>query len=356
MRTRSLGLAAALVALVACGDNGGQAPDAPGNAGTDPIELGFGPYTIPAETEVTDQCVQISLNNETDLYVNAVELTTGAGFHHSNWFYVPQTIFDGDNASDSGDGTYTCADRGFSEPAAAIFGGVLFAQSTQAPHEVQQFPEGVVIHIPAHYKLVAQIHLLNPTEQDLQLTPSITLTPIAESDVTTKLSAISFEDHALGLPPNAQSSFSVDCDLSQASQNATGGPPDFKIYYALAHYHSLGTGMKVEALKDDDTTAATIYSTENHIGDALGGMIAPAFDMTGYSHLKFECDYYNDRSDTVRWGVGDQEMCVFLAFSDSKFNWGGGATMDGPPGDPTDVNGVQSFTHECTVFANPAMQ
>ena len=46
--------------------------------------------------------------------------------------------------------------------------------------------------------------------------------------------------------------------------------------------------------------------------------------MTGYTRLRFSCDYYNNTAADGSWGVGNSEMCVFLAFSDSKFNWGGG--------------------------------
>ena len=315
---------------------------------TSPQTFPFGPYTVTAGMEVTTDCVQITLHNDHDLYVNSVTLDTMAGFHHSNWFFVPEADFFGD------DGTFTCTDRNFSEPAAAIFGGVLFAQSTQSAHEVQKFPDGVAIHIPAHSKLVAQIHLFNPSDNDVMSSPTIELTPIAEADVTTQLSAISFEDMALGLPPRENSQFTVDCDLAPASQSVSGGPPSFKIYYALAHYHALGTGMTVEALKDDDTTATTIYTTQTKIGDALGGVLDPAFDFTGYTRLRFSCDYYNDTDATVSWGNGTAEMCVFLAFSDSAYNWGGGVTSQDAPGTPTAVDGVMTYTHPCTVFANAA--
>src|SRR5262245_55653695 len=88
-------------------------------AGHDPNALGeyeFGPYTVAPSEEVTNQCVQITLHNTEYVYVNAVELTAGPGFHHSNWFYVPEHVFPGD------DGTYTCDDRNFNTPVAAIFG------------------------------------------------------------------------------------------------------------------------------------------------------------------------------------------------------------------------------------------
>src|SRR5512139_1919268 len=96
----------------------------------------FGPFHIEPSEEVDGSCVQISLDNDEYMNVNVVELTTGAGFHHSNWFFVPETTFPG------ADGTFRCDDRLFDQAVAAIRGGVIFAQSTQAPHELQQFPAG----------------------------------------------------------------------------------------------------------------------------------------------------------------------------------------------------------------------
>src|SRR3569623_1099623 len=141
---------------------------------------------------------------------------------------------------DGPDGTFTCRDRGFDQEVAALKGGVVFAQSTQAQHDIQKFPAGAVIQIPAHSKLVSTIHLLNPSDTVDHLAPVITLTPILEKDVTTKLAGVSFEDHALGLPPNMNSSFTVACDLQPQwdilrDQDAVPAPaPDFHQYYAHA--------------------------------------------------------------------------------------------------------------------------
>jgi hypothetical protein len=307
----------------------------------------FGPFEVAPGEEVADRCVQITLHNDDYLYINSVELTTGPGFHHSNWFFVPERTFAGD------DGAYTCKDRDFNEPVAAIFGGVLFAQSTQAQHEIQQFPEGVVIKIPPHSKVVTQIHLLNATEGPLSIHPTIALQPVPERDVVTTLAGISFQNEAIALPPDKASRFGVECDLDPTHEMLFSRAPDFKIYYGLAHYHELGTGLTVEAVRPDGT-AATVFSTETKIGDTLGGPITPAFDMTGYTKLRFWCEYYNPRQDTVRWGIGDQEMCVFLAFSDSTYNWGGGVTERSEPLNPVEVGNSMQYTNPCTVFANDA--
>src|SRR4051794_15124105 len=80
----------------------------------------FGPFTLPANTEDTSKCVQITIGNDEPAFVNGVELTTGPGFHHSNWFYVPEHVFPGP------DGTFDCDDRAFNQATAGILGGVFF--------------------------------------------------------------------------------------------------------------------------------------------------------------------------------------------------------------------------------------
>jgi len=345
----------ALVALFAACTSGTNAP-----AEDEPRVYPFGPFTIQPSQEISDQCVQITLNNDDVMYVNEVDFAAGGpGFHHSNWMWVPASnpATGAIGPFDGPDGTFTCADRGFDQEVAALKGGVLFAQSTQAQRDTQKFPAGAVIQIPAHSKLVSTIHLLNASDTVDQLSPTITLKPILAANVTTKLAGVSFEDHALGLPPNMNSSFTVDCDLQPQwdilrNQGAVTAPsPDFKLYYAMAHYHVLGTGLTIDAMSADASTDQNIYETTSQIGDSLGGTLDPPFSMVGYSHFKFTCDYYNPRSTTVGWGIGDQEMCVFLAFSDSGYNWAGGALDNDPPGPGTMVGNTMTFSHACSVYA-----
>ena len=306
----------------------------------------FGPFHIEPSQEVDGSCVQISLNNADYVNVNVVELTTGTGFHHSNWFFVPESTFAGP------DGTFTCEDRLFDQAVAAIRGGVIFAQSTQAPHEVQQFPEGHVVRVPPHHKLVAQIHLLNSTDTPLDLKPNIKLTSISDDEVTTRLAGISFQNAALALPPNMSSRFSVECDFTKLAQPVLQ-QPTFKIHYALGHYHELGTNITIEAIKPNGESAV-VYNTDALAGDVMGGPIAPAFDMTGYQKLRLSCEFYNPRTQTVGWGIGDQEMCVFLAFSDATWNIGGGVLDEVPPENELRVGNTMTYSNGCTLFSNDA--
>jgi len=91
-----------------------------------------------------------------------------------------------------------------------------------------------------------------------------------------------------------------------------------------------------------------------HGGDSLGATLAPPFSMSGYTRLRFSCSYYNNTGATVAWGVGNQEMCVYLAFSDSPYDWAGGLPDDVSPGQGTMVNGVMTFDSPgCLVISTP---
>jgi len=315
---------------------------------TDPDPLAprtytFGPYPLDPGQEITDSCVSISLHNTEAIYVNQVELTTSAGFHHSNWFWVPETQFAGP------DGTWSCAERHYSEATAGIFGAVVFAQSTQALHEIQAFPAGAATKIPPHAKLVAGLHLLNTSDEPLAPKIELKVTPIAEAAVTADLHGFAFQNQTIQIPPHAKSRFTIECDLTKGLDGTTSRPPpDFRVYHVLAHYHELGTGLTFEALRDSDGAAQMMFDTSSHIGDALGGVLDPPFDLTGHSKIRFACEYDNPRDATVGWGVGDQEMCIVFAFTDSPLVWSGGAPYVEPPGPGTpDASGVIDFTHSC---------
>ena len=53
----------------------------------------------------------------------------------------------------------------------------------------------------------------------------------------------------------------------------------------------------------------------------------------------------------VRWGNGDQEMCVFLAFTDSTYTFGGGVIEEQDPLDPMLDGNMMTYTNPCQVFA-----
>ena len=66
--------------------------------------------------EEIQPCVSWTLENEEAIYVNTVGLANDGGFHHSNWFVVPDDTYEGP------DGYWDCNERGFTELASAALG------------------------------------------------------------------------------------------------------------------------------------------------------------------------------------------------------------------------------------------
>ena len=336
--------------LLACAACGTDAAD------TAPSTYAFGPFTLTPGQELTDLCVSATLHNEAPIYVNSIDMAGATGIHHSNWFWVP------DSESFVGpDGSWSCSEHNYDQAAAALFGGVLFAQSTQATQEEQAFPPGAAIKIPPHSRIVANLHLLNSTDGDLGVPISLTLHPIAEADATTVLAGFALENESIALPPQAASSFSVDCDLSPTWQRLYAGGlvasdhVDIKIYHALAHYHALGTALAFEAIRDSDGGVDTVWSTSQRIGDELGGMLDPPFDLTGHSKVRVRCTYDNPGDTTIRWGNGGAEMCIAFAFTDSTYVWNAGVLTQGDPGPSVMNNGTIDFTTPgCSVVTTDA--
>jgi hypothetical protein len=332
-------------ALVAgCSSSPDEAPPAPERRTEGDLEHLFGSFELAPGEEVSDLCASWTVGNDEPLFVNAVELVTDGGFHHSNWFFVPEAHLEGE------DGLWRCDDRGFNQPIAAALGGVLFAQSTQSDRETQRFGQGFAVPVPARVRIVGNLHLLNTTAAPKATTVTLGVYTVPEVEVTTKLAAMSFDNTSLAIPPSSRSEFTTECNLAAEHQEQLGRPLDFNVFYLLPHYHSLGVSMRIEAFGQDGSTV--MFDAGSPVGDPLGQMMDPAFGMTGFEGLRFTCVYDNPRAETVGHGIGDQEMCTLLAFTDSALLWGGGSF--GEPAEPEMVDGVARFQTDCGVLSYPA--
>ena len=124
----------ALCLLTACGNDGAKSMSGINDAGIPSADTGMGGVDVgppPARPNIlthqfpsqelapfqeTGPCVSWTLNNEKALYVNTVTLNNEGAFHHSNWFVVPDDMYQGP------DGFFRCEDLEFDELTAAVSG------------------------------------------------------------------------------------------------------------------------------------------------------------------------------------------------------------------------------------------
>ncbi len=326
MMRSALGLG--MLLAVGCGGSSGSHPVGTGAAGTggstttstptcDPSQAGclqfrhtFSTETVQPGEEIASLCQIYTLNNPDEIWVNAVELDNDGAYHHSNWFFVPNT----DTTFQSTDGAFMCPT--FDEVSTAVAGGVLYAQSTQVTHEVQQFPPGVAVRIPPWSRIIGQTHLLNVAMTPVTTTLSMTVTAIPAAEVTVKLAPFQLVYHDLHIPAQASSYFSGSCDLSSAAASL-GDAYALKLYYVLPHFHKLGTSFQL-AYYGGANDGTSIDSLGGYDGEPHGKSFSPPLDLGPNKGITFGCGYTNPTTNEVGWGLGNQEMCELLGFADSQ--------------------------------------
>lgn len=278
--------------------------------------------------EVLSLCRSWTLDNAEEIWVTAFETDQTELSHHSNWTFVPDTLYTGP------DGIWPCADRDYHQLNAAVAGGVIYAQSTQAVHEVQRFPEGAAIRIPAHARIISDIHLLNLTGARAEGNMAITLYTVPRSAVTVALTPFHIDYHALDIPPHQTSRFTTTCDLAADWETTAGAPLSVRLFYSLPHTHILGSRVFLEAVggtHDGELLLDVVGSP----GEARGLRYDQPIDLSDMTGLRFGCEFENPRAESVGWGFGDQEMCEMLGFIESPLAFEGTVhetTMTGTDG------------------------
>jgi hypothetical protein len=298
----------------------------------------FDAIDIDVAEEKSGVCQSWTLDNDEPLLVSRIRQRNDGAWHHSNWYFVPEDVFEGP------DGTWDCESRGFDTVGAGLAGGVFFAQSTQALTEVQAFPAGAAIEVPPRHKLVGDVHLVNVAGTPLSTSLTFDIETLEEDEVETRLSPIAFTNEALDIEPQAESRFAMTCSIEAA--------PAFNVYYVLAHYHEWGNYFRLSFV-DGDESERTIFELSTSVGEPLGSVIDPPIPSNGATGLRFECGYFNNTDRRIRYGLGGQEMCVFLAYSDARTTLAATSLANAPLG--PDGDGVYQNETACSpVLAVPA--
>jgi hypothetical protein len=285
-------------------DAGGSSsePDAGDSPAAEPpadLTHTFPELSLAANEEKTGVCQSWTLDNDEPLFVNRVVASNLGGLHHSNWIWVDDASYDGP------DGTWPCDERGFEQVLAAAAGGVFFAQSTQARHDVQAFPPGAAFEMPAHARIIGDIHLLNVAAEPLATNLRFDIFTLPASDVRVKLQPMAFTNTALDIAAAGDTSARMQCAVPQ---------PDFDVYYVLPHFHENGRQLRVD-VAGGERDGSNLFTSRGSFGDALGQVFDPPARVRGAEGLVITCDYQNASEQQLGYGVGEQEMCVVLIYA-----------------------------------------
>jgi len=308
-----------------------------------PLTHTFGPYNLPAGGEITSVCDSWVLGNTEDLFINAAELASDGGFHHSILFFVPEGFQNWPNGR-----WQDCYDKGFSEVSAAVAGGVLIASSTEVDGELQQFPAGVAIRIPAGSRVIAALHLKNAGTAPLQTELRASLYKSTAASVTTRLAPSQLVIPGLAIPTDKPSSFGGSCDLA----TAIGPSMAVKVHGFLPHLHPAATSLQV-AVVGGSHDGQVLVDLGPYEPITLGYVFDPPVDLTGATGLSMRCTYDPAKAADPSWGNGHEEKCETLIYVDSPTAFAGfigGAERPDP-----DANGKATWPCVVQPFAYPSV-
>lgn len=311
------------------------------------LEQSLSVIELAAGEEEEDTCQSWTLNNPTELWVTGITQRNDSGYHHANWFFVPDDTFV------NPDGAWSCSAQDFSELEAAILGGYLFAMSTQSQEETQTLPSGSAIRIPPYSRIIGASHLLNATDQPIMTEMRLALATIPPEDVQAKMVPGRITYHDLNLEPQSVTSFTTECVIDETYEQMMGEPMEMELYYALSHYHELGRWAQLE-IAGGPNDGQVLFRADGY-GENFGKAFDPPFDLVaaGGRGLRFTCGFDNPRDAFVNWGIGDQEMCV-LALQ-SRTNMGFDAIVNNGTGERVGVTaeGEVQYQGPCSMLGIP---
>ncbi len=297
----------------------------------------FPMQTVAAGMEITGMCRSWTLHNEHELWVNSVEFKQDESSHHADFVFVPDDKFSGE------DGIWPCADRKYDFFSAIAAGGVLYAQSTQAGHEVQSFAPGVAFKLPKHARIISDIHLLNVTDAAITGHVHLEIQTLASDEVKVALQSFHMEYDAINVPPHQSARYTAHCDVASDYKKVTGKTFSPRLYFLMPHTHATSTHFFANVLggSHDGESLLDLGAFDSA---ARGHQFTPPIDLGAAQGFVFGCEYTNPYDQPILWGTGKNEMCELFGFADipsffqSRVSTGSPAGMDGD---------VPMFTGNC---------
>jgi hypothetical protein len=178
--------------------------------------------------------------------------------------------------------------------------GIIYASGVNTNAIV--FPPGVGLKVLAGQTLILQLHLFNPSGEELTGSSGIEVVEVAPSDVEQEADLFLPGPFELTLPPNQETTISSTC---------TVGVPQ-NIFAIFPHMHQLGTHFKAtlsvggeeSVLHDDD------YQFDHQAFIPFDPLaLAPGDSITT------QCTWNNTKSVSVGWGESSElEMCFSIMY------------------------------------------
>jgi hypothetical protein len=300
---RTLALVSTFLLAAACGGDSGGNGDGDGGAGSPDasivpgqVSVTWGPITVPAGMEDT-RCVVKKLGNDSQLRVGSIHNVLGATSHHFIVYRV------GEQAEQ----TTPFACQPFADTLDPTKGAPLMI--TQRADETLTLPDGVAFTLEANQTVRLEMHFINASDSEKEVTATSTFIPIAPESFTDEADFLFIGNVDVSVPPGTATLgptyFPLPSDLA-----------DSKFFALTGHEHQWGTNVTVATSTGANGSDDMVYDLANFNWDEPETVFHdPPFEVPSGGGFRFTCEWDNQSGSTVGFGEGaNDEMCFFWAY------------------------------------------
>lgn len=181
-------------------------------------------------------------------------------------------------------------------------GDAAYIYGSATPDRVMETPAGVAFHLEPGQRLILEYHAINYTTEPIVANVEIDLIAAAPEVVIEHYADIMwFANWGFALPPGKETSDTAKCAV----------PYDVEVFGLMSHFHELGTGFTIDAIRGGQT--AQVYQDDDWKHPAYEAFTPPMLLAAGDS-LQWTCTWNNTRETWTYPNKGSKdEMCMVFA-------------------------------------------
>ncbi len=277
--------------------SGGGTGGGGGGPSTPSFTVTFDPVAIAPGTEKT-QCVVKRLGNDTDIKVGRIHNLLEQGSHH---LIVYRTSDTEEKLT-----PYDC--QPFADTLDPSKGSPLMI--TQKHEETLELPPGVAFSIAAGTMVRLEMHYINTTTAETQVSATSTFITIPDADFQNEADFLFIGNPDISIAPMSQFTLGP-------TYIALPGQLDGSNFFGITgHTHQWGTNVTVAVAGSASGPDTSVYDVPGWLWSEPATVYQdPPFQIPQGGGFHFTCSYNNVSANTVGFGESaNDEMCFFWAY------------------------------------------
>jgi hypothetical protein len=175
---------------------------------------------------------------------------------------------------------------------------MFFGLGSGEPEGAQYLPEGVVANMPAGLDIIHEIHYLNTTGEEVEVSSFVNAYTIPQSEVSEGIWGGQVRDETIDIPAGEQAIEWSRCVFNE----------DVDVIFLASHTHGLATNFTIRPF-DGTNTGEIIFSNDDW-HDPMITQYDPPLVVPAGSGFEWTCTYENTTEQDVGYGLStSDEMC-----------------------------------------------